>query len=108
MQYYEILLIIAGVAGAITTIWKLFAKIIKTVKKCINFFTEMRKKLDTVERHCFENYMGNLQLKIMSEEMPISERLKAGEEYIKHGGNGEIKAKYKVLQEEYAKEVRHE
>lgn len=108
LKIYEILLILGGAAGAIAAIYKIIAYIIKLIKKCIHFFTDMRKDLDTVKEHCFENYMGNLQLKIMSEEMPIGERLKAGEKYTSLGGNGEVKAKYKLLQEEYAKEVRHE
>lgn len=108
MQYYDILLIIAGAATAILSIGKLVKKIVTGIKNIITFFTDMRKDLDTVKEHCFENYMSNLQLKIMSNEMPIGERLIAGEKYVNLGGNGEIKAKYKLLQEEYAKEVRHE
>ena len=108
MQIYELLLLVAGIAGAITTIWKLAALIVEKVKHCIVFFKDMRNELSTVEKHTTENYMKTLQLTIMSEEMPIEERLNAGEKYVSLGGNGAVKAKYKLLQEEYAKEVRHE
>ena len=37
----------------------------------------------------------------MSEEFPLGERLQAGEEYVTNGGNGEIKAKYKLLVQRY-------
>ena len=33
----------------------------------------------------------------MSHEMPLSERIDAGEKYIKYGGNGEVKHKYEEL-----------
>ena len=105
MQYYDALLILAGIAGALATIYKTFSFIAKNVKKCINFFTDIKKKIETVEQHCFENYITDLKLIIMSEEMPIGERLQAGEKYVALGLNGEIKAKYKVLQQEYAREA---
>jgi hypothetical protein len=105
MQIYEYLLLVAGVAGAITTIWKLCEIIVKKVKKIIRFFTDLNKKIETVEQHCYENYITDLKLIIMSEEMPIGERLQAGEKYVAAGQNGEIKAKYKLLQQEYEKEA---
>ena len=52
--------------------------------------------------------MCNLRLTIMSEEMPIEERLKAGEEYVNRGGNGAVKCKYKELQDAYLKNLREE
>lgn len=101
MQISEWLLFVAGIAGAIFTIYKTAALIIEKVRKCIQFFKDL-------ERHTRENYMRSLQLVIMSSEMPLEERLKAGEEYVKNGGNGEIKAKYKVLQQEYEEREHHE
>jgi len=47
--------------------------------------------------------MNTLKLTIMSEEIPLEERLIAGEKYVQEGGNGAIKAKYRLLQEEYEK-----
>lgn len=108
MQYYEWLLIAAGVAGAILSIWKATEKIYKTVKKCISFFTDLKKQVAVIEQHCKENYMRELQIIIMSEEMPLDERLRAGEEYVDNGGNGAIKAKYRVLLQKYNDEQAHE
>ena len=42
-----------------------------------------------------------LRLMILSEELPVEERLKAGEEYVREGGNGAIKARYQLMLEEY-------
>ena len=41
----------------------------------------------------------------MSQEMPLSERISAGEKYIKYGGNGEVKHKYEELLTLLPKEV---
>ena len=108
MQAYEYLLLVAGAAGAITTIWKLCEVIVKKVKKIISFFTDLKKEIEDVKQHCLENYITDLKLIIMSEEMPIGERLQAGEKYVALGQNGEIKAKYKLLQQEYEKEAQSE
>ncbi len=134
MTPYEILLLLAGIAGAILTICKLAVPIIKRVKKCINFFKDMKneitqfkkdlknltkdlsdlhtktdyiqEKVEKVEEHTTENYMNELRIIIMSEEMPLGERLQAGEKYVALNGNGEIKQKYKHLMERYAEEER--
>ncbi len=105
MEYYDALLVVAGIAGALATIYKTVSFIAAKVKKCIKFFTDLNKKIEAVEQHCFENYITDLKLIIMSEEMPIGERLQAGEKYVSLGLNGEIKAKYKHLQREYEREA---
>lgn len=135
MTPYEILLLVAGVAGALFTIYKTVALIVKYVKKCISFFKDMKegivqlkkeqqnckkdlsdlhtktddiqKKVEKVEEHTTENYMNELRIIIMSEEMPLGERLQAGEKYVSMNGNGEIKAKYKILQQEYEERQVH-
>ena len=40
----------------------------------------------------------------MSSEMPLSERIAAGDKYVKNGGNGAVHAKYEELLEEYKQE----
>ena len=134
MTPYEILLLIAGVAGALFTIYKTGTVVVKYVKKCIFFFKDMKegitqlkkeqqnfkkdlnelhsktddiqKKVEKVEEHTTENFMNELRIIIMSEEMPLGERLQAGEKYVSMNGNGEIKQKYKHLMERYAEEER--
>lgn len=101
MQIYEYFLIAVGIASGITAIWKLISLIVEKIKKCISFFTDLKKEMETVEQHCLENYITDLKLIIMSEEMPLGERLQAGEKYVNLGQNGEIKAKYKLLKNEY-------
>ncbi len=83
-----------GLATSITAIFVLLGTIYKKLKKVFTLFNEIKE-------HTEENYLNNLRLIIMSEEMPIEERLTAGEKYIKAGGNGQVKAFYKKLQKQY-------
>lgn len=53
--------------------------------------TEIDKKLDKMQKHQDEQYLSILRLTIMSEEMPMSERLIAGKKYVDLGGNGDVK-----------------
>lgn len=64
------------------------------------FYKKIKSILDTVRevRTCQkEDYLCILRLTIMSEEMPLEERIAAGDKYIKHGGNGAVKHKYEQL-----------
>lgn len=61
------------------------------------------KRLGKIEEHDTKQYLGILRLTIMSESMPISERIIAGKEYIDRGGNGDIKKFYKEFLEEHTK-----
>lgn len=83
-----------GVAGAITAILVLIGMIFSKIKKIFKMFNQMKE-------HTEENYLNNLRLVIMSDEMPIEERLRAGEKYTKAGGNGQVKAFYKKIQNDY-------
>ena len=61
--------------------------------------TEIDKKLDQMQKHQEEQYLSILRLTIMSEEMPMGERLVAGQKYIKLGGNGDVKKFVHQLEE---------
>ena len=60
-------------------------------------------KVESLERHQKDNYLGVLRLEIMSEEMPVEERIIAGNEYIKNGGNGKVKEFYQAFIKEHTK-----
>lgn len=96
MGVVDLIIKIAALCGAITAI----------VVFCVKIFKIISKTFETVEKlkeHSLENYMSTLRLTIMSEEMPIEERLNAGEKYISLGGNGAVKCKYQQLKSEYLK-----
>lgn len=85
MNYLDVILKVAAVLSALGIIFGVCAKIWRYITKSLK---EILTKLET---HSHENYMGILRLTIMSEEMPIGERIVAGHKYLKAGGNGEVK-----------------
>lgn len=55
-------------------------------------------RLANVEKHSEENYMSLLRITVMDSDMPMSERLIAGKDYIAKNGNGEVKSFYQELE----------
>ena len=84
-------IILAGsVVGAITAL----------VVACVKLYSVARaieRRAETNDKHIKENYLDIKRLVITSPYMPLSERIKAGDEYIKQGGNGEVKHLYQTL-----------
>ena len=64
---------------------------------------KMAAQVQKLEEKQDKNYLGILRLTIMSEEMPVSERIIAGKEYIDHGGNGDVKKFYQNFLKEHTK-----
>ena len=64
---------------------------------------KLERKVDKLVEHDEDQYLSILRLTIMSEEMPISERIIAGDKYVKKGGNGEVKKYYQKMLEEHTK-----
>ena len=64
---------------------------------------DLEKKVDTLVEHDRDQYLSILRLTIMSEEMPVSERIIAGDKYIKAGGNGDVKKYYQQMIEAHTK-----
>ena len=77
---------------------------------CVTVFVSNRKankkleeKVDKLVEHDEDQYLSLLRLTIMSEGMPISERIIAGDKYCKKGGNGDVKKYYQKLLIEHTK-----
>lgn len=64
---------------------------------------KLEAKVDKLVEHDKEQYLSLLRLTIMSEDMPISERIIAGDRYIKLGGNGDVKKYYQQMLTEHTK-----
>lgn len=64
---------------------------------------ELIEKVDTLVEHDSDQYLSILRLTIFAENMPISERIIAGDKYIKRGGNGETKKYYQQMLVEHTK-----
>ena len=84
------ILFIASLLTALTVI-------IATAMKVYKFIRKWEKWVEEQTEHSLDNYLSIKRLTIMSHEMPLSERIAAGEKYIKAGGNGEVKHKYEEL-----------
>ncbi len=80
MEYIDIIIKIVAFFAAIVAIWK-----------GLVFFVHLSDDLKEIKEHTKENYLSGLRLTVMSPYMPIGERIIAGDDYIKAGGNGEVK-----------------
>ena len=49
------------------------------------------ERLERLEKHDKLQYQALLRLTVMNDEMPMSERLMAGQEYVDGGGNGDVR-----------------
>ena len=63
----------------------------------------LEKKFEKIAEHDKEQYLAILRLTIMADEIPVSERIVAGDKYIKLGGNGDVKAYYEQFLKEHIK-----
>lgn len=86
MNYLDAIIKAAAVLGALGVIYGVALKLLQIVIK------PLKDALTELKTHSHENYMGILRLTIMSNEMPIGERIVAGHKYLEKGGNGEVKA----------------
>lgn len=91
MTIVEKLLLAASVVSALVVIG---TAVHKYIYKPIRTLIEEFKQIKEYQR---EDYICNLRLTIMSEEMPLEERIAAGDKYISEGGNGAVKHKYEQL-----------
>ena len=64
---------------------------------------KLEEKVDKLVEHDEDQYLSILRLTVMSEEMPLSERIIAGDKYVKKGGNGEVKKYYENMLKEHTK-----
>lgn len=61
------------------------------------------KDLKEIKDDNKEQSLAILRLTVMSNDMPISERIVAGDKYVKKGGNGDVKHYYEQLIKEHTK-----
>ncbi len=90
MTVIEKIILTASLLTAITVI-------VTFIVSCYKYIRKQEKWHDEKDKHDRENYLNILRLVIMSEEMPLEERIAAGDKYIAIGGNGAVKHKYQEL-----------
>lgn len=93
----EKIILYAAVVSGVTVLTGFGVKVYKFIRKWDTWIDEQKE-------HSLDNYLSILRLTIMSHDMPLSERIAAGEKYCKCGGNGEVKHKYEELLNQLPKE----
>ena len=63
----------------------------------------LEKKVDGLVEDNKDQSLSILRLTIYEENLPISERIIAGDKYLKKGGNGDTKKYYMKMLEEHTK-----
>jgi hypothetical protein len=91
MEYIDLIIKIAGAITATGVILGVVIKLWKAANRLKSTADSLSKTLNDLKEHSDENYMSLLRLTIMSNEMPIGERINAGYKYLNKGGNGEVK-----------------
>lgn len=86
----QTIILIGSCVGALTTV------VVTCVKIC-KIAVKVHEWIETNEKHTKENYLDIKRLIITSPYMPLRERVKAGDDYIREGGNGEVKQLHKNL-----------
>ena len=87
------ILAIAGYVSAIVTIFGGVCKLISMINK-------ISKDIDKFNEQLNKNTLYIMKLALFSEELPLTDRLHAGEIYMELGGNGLGKKKYDELLKE--------
>lgn len=87
-------------AGIVTALVTIFGAVYKYIYKPIH---TVMQQFQQIREYQHADYLCTLRLTIMSEEMPLEERIAAGDKYIAEGGNGAVKHKYEQLLKELDK-----
>ena len=61
---------------------------------------KQNERLERLEKHDKLQYQALLRLTVMNSEMPMSERLVAGQEYVDGGGNGDVRHYFENMKAE--------
>ena len=98
MNLIEIVIIAASVITASTVI-------ITAVTTAYKFIRKWDKWVKQKDKHDVEQYVQILRLVIMTPEMPLSERISAGDTYVNElHRNGAVKQKYNELLQRFKTE----
>lgn len=97
----DLVKIIVLVASAITSL----TVVLTTVVTAYKFIRKWDKWVKQKDKHDIEQYVQILRLVIMTPEMPLSERISAGDTYVNElHRNGAVKQKYNELLQRFKTE----
>jgi len=66
----------------------------------------MQDEIEPIKKELKKNTLNTLKNTICNENIPLCERISAGEEYIDHGGNGAVKVLVYSLKDKYESELK--
>lgn len=98
MEIVDLVIKVAAFLSALGAIIAVMIKIFSVANKMKKSIDAFNTTVNDLKEHTEENYMSLLRLTIMSNEMPIGERIVAGHKYLSKGGNGDVK---KFLKEHF-------
>lgn len=95
LHYLEMIAKIIGwltvIIGGIIAVVKVYRKMKSKLEAVLKELAEQGKKINTLLDHDDKQYLSLLRLTVMTDSIPLSERISAGREYIEKGGNGDVK-----------------
>ncbi len=95
LQILEIAAKIIGwltvIVGGITAAVKYYRKMKTKLEDVLEAIRKQGEQIGTLIEHDNAQYMSLLRLTVMTDSIPLSERISAGREYIEKGGNGAVK-----------------
>lgn len=68
-------------------------------------FENQDKRFDKIDERLENHDIAILRLTICNKDIPITERIKAGDSYLKKGGNGEVSVIYNKLLKTYGEKI---
>lgn len=94
-------ILVASFLGALSSILAFLLKTYNLIRRVEKKFDMIEAKFDTIESNLRSDSMYIYKIAVMSEELPLVDRIRAGEQYLAMGGNGIIKKKYEELLNSY-------
>ena len=101
MEWLDLIAKFGGAIAVIVAAWKGVVAFVRfldgikaDVKETKEYVMNNIKNVESIpdiKEHCRENYLTGLRLTIMSNDMPLGERIAAGVKYLEKGGNGDVK-----------------
>lgn len=98
-QFVGAIILLSSFVGAIEVILYRVKKYIKDT---------MKDEIDPIKKELKKNSLNTMKNTICNENIPLSERLSVGKEYIELGGNGAVKIYIHKLEEEFERKLQRE
>lgn len=79
------------IIGGIVAVVNFYRKMKKKLDALLDAITSQSEKIDKLTESDKLQHLSILRLTVMTDSIPLSERIAAGREYISKGGNGDVK-----------------